>query len=48
MSMEATLASAPGIRPVTLGPQDVTVEYRADGTILLRSPQRARRPIPTS
>ena len=39
MSLEATLASAPGIRPVTLGPQDVDVEYRADGSILLRSPQ---------
>ncbi len=28
-----------GIRAVNLGPQDVTAEHRADGTILLRSPQ---------
>jgi len=27
------------IRPVRLGPQDVTVERRADGTLVLRSPQ---------
>jgi feruloyl-CoA synthase len=39
MSLEATIAPAPRIRPVTLGPQDVVVEYRTDGSILLRSPQ---------
>jgi feruloyl-CoA synthase len=35
----ATLRPAAAIRPVKLGPQDVTAEHRADGTILLRSPQ---------
>jgi hypothetical protein len=28
----------PPIRPVRLGPTDVTVEHRADGALLLRSP----------
>jgi feruloyl-CoA synthase len=28
------------LRPVTLGPQDVIVERRADGSMLLRSPQK--------
>jgi feruloyl-CoA synthase len=35
----ATLGPAARIRPVALGPQDVIAEHRADGTILLRSPQ---------
>ena len=40
MTGEAVRASPkPGIRPVALGPQDVIAEHRADGTILLRSPQ---------
>ena len=32
-------AATAGIRPVRLGPQDVIAEHRADGSILLRSPQ---------
>ena len=32
------LGDAP-IRAVRLGPQDVTVERRADGTLILRSPE---------
>jgi feruloyl-CoA synthase len=32
-------STAPRIRPVRLGPQDVHVERRADGTLLLTSPQ---------
>ena len=36
---EAARALAPATRPVKLGPQDVVVEKRADGAILLRSPQ---------
>jgi feruloyl-CoA synthase len=39
MAEVARRRTAAGIRPVTLGPQDVIAEYRADGTILLRSPQ---------
>ncbi len=35
----ATLRPTAGIRPVNLGPQDVVAEHRADGSILLRSPQ---------
>ena len=35
----ATLRPEASIRPVKLGPQDVTAEHRADGSILLRSPQ---------
>ena len=31
--------AAAATRPVALGPQDVTVERRADGSLLLRSPQ---------
>jgi feruloyl-CoA synthase len=34
-----TRPSATAIRPVRLGPQDVIAEHRADGSILLRSPQ---------
>src|SRR5581483_1310060 len=36
---EAAHAFSPGTRPVKLGPQDVRVEKRPDGAILLRSPQ---------
>jgi feruloyl-CoA synthase len=33
-------ATAPArIRPIKLGPQDVTAEHRADGSMILRSPQ---------
>ena len=40
MSVEAARARTPaGIRPIKLGPQDVISERRADGSILLRSPQ---------
>jgi feruloyl-CoA synthase len=40
MIAEAARArAAAGIRPVALGPQDVIAEHRADGTMLLRSPQ---------
>src|SRR6185312_746639 len=40
MSIAGTEPSAvPHIRPVRLGPQDVHVERRADGTLLLTSPQ---------
>ncbi len=35
----AVMAPRPRIRPVTLGPQDVTVDHRSDGAMLLRSPQ---------
>ena len=47
MSLEATLPSAPGIRPVPLGPREVAFDTAGDGTILLRSPHPLA-PIPTS
>ena len=39
MSETAPAFAAARTRPVRLGPQDVTVERRADGTLILRSPQ---------
>jgi len=40
MTVEAARARTPArIRPIKLGPQDVVTEHRADGSILLRSPQ---------
>jgi feruloyl-CoA synthase len=39
MAEAARRRASAGIRPVTLGPQDVIAEHRADGSILLRSPQ---------
>ena len=39
MTAQAAMIRPAAIRPVKLGPQDVTAEHRADGTILLRSPQ---------
>jgi feruloyl-CoA synthase len=35
-----TKQSPPPLRPVKLGPPDVVVEHRGDGTILLRSPHK--------
>jgi feruloyl-CoA synthase len=35
-----TPPAAPRFRPVRLGPRDVVVERRADGTLILRSPHR--------
>ena len=39
MTSEAVLSRPTAIRPVKLGPQDIHVERRADGTLILRSPQ---------
>jgi feruloyl-CoA synthase len=39
MAEAARRRSSAGTRPIKLGPQDVTAEYRADGSIILRSPQ---------
>jgi len=39
MAQTASIPIAAAIRPVRLGPQDVTVERRPDGSMLLRSPQ---------
>lgn len=39
MAEAARRRASAGIRPIKLGPQDVTAEHRADGSILLRSPQ---------
>jgi feruloyl-CoA synthase len=39
-------SAAPRFRPVRLGPRDVVVERRSDGTLLLRSPHRLG-PYPT-
>jgi len=53
-AMSRTLAKAdlgennrPRLRPVRLGPADVLVEHRADGAILMRSPQPLR-PYPAN
>jgi len=39
MAEAARAPAAAPIRPIKLGPQDVIAEHRADGAILLRSPQ---------
>jgi len=39
MAEAARRRASADIRPIKLGPQDVTTEHRADGSIILRSPQ---------
>jgi feruloyl-CoA synthase len=47
LAKKHTAQAASPLRPVRLGPPDVTVERRADGTILMRSPH-ALEPYPQS